>query len=217
MTRAWRRLRSSREPAAAMLPPHPDTAARRPGGSLMKVFTLEREGAAPITYTDKKRWLWLASLAMPLLPLGAMAATRATGSEWFLLAPLVFLYIVVPVLDALVGEDTSNPPEELVGQLSADRYYRVLTWATVPLYFVPFPAAAGSVGRRPPRGFGILPWPPAAGSNGTTAITVGQELGKKKGRPEAGLGRFGLGGRRTGNFWSSTTAATIATSRRPRI
>ena len=87
----------------------------------MKVFTLERADAAPISYVDKKRWLWLASLAMPALPIGAIAATLSTGSEWFLLAPLVFFYGIVPLLDALVGEDTSNPPEELVAQLSADR------------------------------------------------------------------------------------------------
>src|SRR5262245_55409676 len=110
----------------------PGEAADR-GGNPMKVFTLERAGAAPLTYTDKKRWLWLASLALPALPLGAIAATLATGSEWWLAAPLAFFYGLVPILDALVGEDTSNPPEELVAQLSADRFYRHLTWATVPL------------------------------------------------------------------------------------
>ena len=50
--------------------------------------------------------------------------------------PLVISYGLMPLLDALIGEDENNPPESVVPQLEADRYYRWLTWATVPLHFV---------------------------------------------------------------------------------
>ena len=167
----------------------------------MKVYSLEQTGAAPVTYTDKKRWLWLASLSMPALPLGAMAATLATGSEWFLLAPLAFFYGIVPLLDVLVGEDTSNPPEELVGQLSADRYYRVLTWATVPLYFVTLIGAAWFVGTQSLSVFGILAVALSVGFYSGTAITVGHELGHKKEKLERWLAKIVLAVPAYGHFW----------------
>ena len=40
----------------------------------------------------------------------------------------------------------NNPPEELVPQLEADRYYRILTMLTVPLHFVVLGVMAYVVG-----------------------------------------------------------------------
>jgi alkane 1-monooxygenase len=167
----------------------------------MKVFTLERAGAAPISYVDSKRWLWLASLGMPALPLGAIAAAVATGSEWFLLAPLIFFYGIVPVLDAIVGEDQSNPPEELVPQLSADRYYRYLTWATLPLYFFTLGVAAWFVGKEAQSAWAILAVALSVGFYSGTAITVGHELGHKKEKLERWLAKIVLAVPAYGHFW----------------
>ena len=167
----------------------------------MKVFTLERAGQAPITYVDGKRWLWLASLALPALPLGAIAAALATGREWFLVAPLVFFYGVVPVLDAIVGEDRSNPPEELVPQLSADRFYRYLTWATLPLYFVTLGVAAWFVGTQAQSAWAILAVALSVGFYSGSAITVGHELGHKKEKLERWLAKIVLAVPAYGHFW----------------
>jgi alkane 1-monooxygenase len=167
----------------------------------MKVFTLEREGAAPLQYVDRKRWLWLASLALPAVPLGAIAATLASGSEWFLLAPLAFFYGIVPALDALVGEDTSNPPEALVPQLSADRFYRRLTWATVPLYFATLVVAAWFVGTQPLSVWATLAVALSVGFYSGSAITVGHELGHKKEKLERWLAKIVLAVPAYGHFW----------------
>jgi alkane 1-monooxygenase len=167
----------------------------------MKVFTLARAGSAPLTYVDRKRRLWLASLAMPAIPLGAMAAALATGREAFLLAPLAFFYGIVPLLDLVAGEDTSNPPEELVPQLSADHYYRWLTWATVPLYFVTLAAAAAFVGTQPLSAGGILAVALSVGFYSGSAITVGHELGHKKEKLERWLAKVVLAVPAYGHFW----------------
>ena len=50
--------------------------------------------------------------------------------------PLVFLYVMIPLLDYLFPNDRSNPPEQIVPQLEADAYYRGLNHLTVPLHFV---------------------------------------------------------------------------------
>ncbi|MGZ5207268.1 MAG: hypothetical protein ACXWCI_20300, partial [Caldimonas sp.] len=89
----------------------------------------------PVEYRDRKRWWWLLSVVYPLLPFAGMAAHAATGYQIALGLPLVISYGLMPLLDFLIGEDLNNPPEAVVPQLEEDRYYRWLTWATVPLHF----------------------------------------------------------------------------------
>ena len=55
-----------------------------------------------------------------------------TSPAWFFVAIALF-YIGIPLLDALLGEDLSNPPESAVPRLEADRYYRWIVYATVPV------------------------------------------------------------------------------------
>lgn len=46
---------------------------------------------------------------------------------------LGFLYLAMPLADTVVGEARNNPPEWAVPQLEADRFYRFLTFALVPV------------------------------------------------------------------------------------
>jgi alkane 1-monooxygenase len=88
----------------------------------------------PITYRDRKRWLWLLSVLAPgALVIGPVAhLLGATSQAWFF-AALALFYVVVPLLDKLMGEDPSNPPEAAVPRLEADRYYRAINYAVVPV------------------------------------------------------------------------------------
>ncbi|MEN1727748.1 MAG: hypothetical protein AAGJ52_04840, partial [Pseudomonadota bacterium] len=86
--------------------------------------------------TDGKRYAWLMSVVYPLAPVYAIGMHAWTGREAWLLAPLVFAYVLVPLLDLAFGEDRSNPPDAVVPELQKDRYYRILTWITVPLHVI---------------------------------------------------------------------------------
>ena len=88
-----------------------------------------------VQYRDRKRWWWALSVIHPLLPFAGIAAHAATGREIALGVPLLVSYGLLPLLDFLLGEDENNPPEAVVPQLDDDRYYRWLTWITVPLHF----------------------------------------------------------------------------------
>ena len=99
-----------------------------------------------VEYRDRKRGWWLLSVVYPLLPFLGMAAHSASGLEIALGLPLVISYGLMPLLDYLIGEDPNNPPEAVVPQLEQDRYYRWLTWATVPLHFVALIGCAWWVG-----------------------------------------------------------------------
>src|SRR5262252_2267190 len=102
----------------------------------MTTLTMTRADGSVVSYTDRKRRLWIASLVLPLVPLAGIALYFATGSQLAFLAPLVFFYAIVPLADVFVGNDENNPPEDLVPELERDSYYRYLIWATIPAYFV---------------------------------------------------------------------------------
>ncbi|TSD97410.1 alkane 1-monooxygenase [Skermania sp. ID1734] len=76
--------------------------------------------------------LGLIAPASALLP---STLVRLTGLEvmWWIGPVLVF--VIIPVVDAVVGEDGQNPPDEVYKQLSADRYYRWCTYMFLPVLF----------------------------------------------------------------------------------
>tara|TARA_B100000749_G_scaffold204864_1_gene160179 strand:+ start:121 stop:546 length:426 start_codon:yes stop_codon:yes gene_type:complete len=87
------------------------------------------------SYVDKKRHLWLLSVLWPATPLIGLYLVSQTGwSVWYGLV-LILWYAVIPLIDAMFGEDFSNPPESAVPKLEQDRYYRVLTYLTVPMHY----------------------------------------------------------------------------------
>ena len=112
----------------------------------MATYSLQHPEKGLITYTDKKRYLWLMSVLMPAFPLTGVAIFYQTGAQWVLGVPLVVAYLIIPILDYLVGRDENNPPEELVPQLEADKYYRILTMLTVPFHFIVLGVMAYVVG-----------------------------------------------------------------------
>ncbi len=86
-------------------------------------------------WIDRKRYLWLFGLLVPLFPFigGALAATTGWGVFWYL-GPILILG-VIPVLDLLTGIDRSNPPDDVIAALEADRYYRWITFLYLPLQY----------------------------------------------------------------------------------
>ena len=88
-------------------------------------------------YVDRKRWAWLLSVIGPAISMVGTIAVSVFGvGQWVLFFPLVFFYALVPLLDFVIGEDTSNPPESSIAALEADPYYRWITYATIPVLWV---------------------------------------------------------------------------------
>jgi len=153
-----------------------------------------------ITYRDRKRHAWLLSVVWPLVPFAGLWAHHVTGREWALALPLVISYGLMPLADALFGEDENNPPEAVVPQLEADRYYRWLTWLTVPLHFVALIGCAWWAGTRD------LSWPAllllayVAGADSGLGLNTAHELGHKHNRFEQWLARLALAVPAYGHF-----------------
>lgn len=151
-------------------------------------------------WRDGKRLAWLLSVVYPLVPLVGVALHARTGQPAMLAVPLLIGYGLMPVLDALIGEDLNNPPEDVVPQLEADRYYRWLTWLTVPLYFVTLIVCAGWAGTQALPWWALLVLAYVAGTNSGMGLTTGHELGHKHNALEQWLAKLVLAVPAYGHF-----------------
>ena len=158
----------------------------------MTTYSTSLADGTRVEYRDRKRYLWLVSVLLPLEPLVGIALHAATAIEWLLAAPLIATFTVGPILDWLVGEDRNNPPEAIIMQLDRDRYYRYLTYAVVPLHFIALIGSAAYVAFAGlgPLGAGLLAL--QAGAAGGLAINTGHELGHKNSRLEKRLSKLVL-------------------------
>ena len=146
----------------------------------MITYTLDHPEKGLISYTDKKRYLWLTSVLMPIFPMMGIFVYYQTGSEWALGIPLAFTYLVIPFLDWALGSDENNPPEEIVPQLEEDKYYRVLTYITVPMHFIVLIVIAWFVGTHELTMWSVLALALTAGSYSGLGINTAHEMGHKK-------------------------------------
>ena len=153
-----------------------------------------------VEYRDRKRWWWLLSVVYPLLPFTGIALHAATGYEIALGLPLLISYGLMPLLDLLIGEDQNNPPEAVVPQLEQERYYRWLTWLTVPLHFVALVGCAWWVGTQNLSWWAVLVLAYVAGTDSGLGINTGHELGHKNTAVEQWLARLVLAVPAYGHF-----------------
>jgi len=167
---------------------------------MTKVYAAEVPPSQGVQYADRKRLWWSLSVVYPLLPFTGMALQSWTGAQIWLGLPLLISYGFMPLLDYWIGEDGNNPPEPIVPQLDADRYYRWLTWATVPLHFVALIGCAWWVGTHHLAWWAVLMLAYVAGTDSGLGINTGHELGHKHNRLEQWLARLVLAVPAYGHF-----------------
>ncbi|MGB6243514.1 alkane 1-monooxygenase [Gordonia sp. (in: high G+C Gram-positive bacteria)] len=112
--------------------------------------TIDQNAAPTAPWRDRKRHLWLLGLVPPtavfiatgMVALFNWAADRldwgwlsTVSPVWWWIGPIL-IYLLLPILDVFFGPDGQNPPEELMEQLEADRYYRYCTYAYIPFQLV---------------------------------------------------------------------------------
>lgn len=150
---------------------------------------------------DPKRYLWLWGIVVAFLPLigGGLAVATGWSAMWFF-AP-VFLYVLVPIADYLVGKDVSNPDESALAALESDPYYRWCTYLFIPVQYGVTVWAAWLVGS------GTLGWVGLIGLTWSMSILSGvgintaHELGHKKPTLERWLSKIALAPVAYGHFF----------------
>ncbi|MGW0285303.1 alkane 1-monooxygenase [Streptomyces sp. NPDC003236] len=155
----------------------------------------------PHAWRDPKRPLWLLALAVPTLPFQAGGLVTLTDLHVFWWWGPFFAFVLVPLADWLSGADGTNPPDEAVPLLEADRYYRWCTYLYLPLQFGALVWACSRWAD------GGLPVADSLGLAVTTGVVAGvaintaHELGHKREQLERRLSRAALAQTWYGHFY----------------
>lgn len=169
--------------------------------STYKLDSTTAEELGQSTWKDSKRYLWLLGLVVPMIPLLSGGLYWATNVEWaFWFTPL-FVYGFLPLLDKLIGNDPHNPPEEVVKELSKDKYYRYCVYAYIPVQYAIliaglYVATSGMVGW-----VGIIGILISVGMIGAVAFNTAHELGHQSEVHEAWLCKIALAQTGYGHFY----------------
>ena len=156
---------------------------------------------SPAAWSDGKRYAWLLGIIVPLSPFLAWFWVTVTGLGvlWYLGPALVF--VLFPILDALVGLDRANPPDSILKFLEQDRYYRWCTYVFIPiqyagLIFACWEWSQGDLSLIESIGLALT-----MGVVGGIAINTAHELGHKRAGSERWLSRVALAQTGYGHFF----------------
>ena len=154
-----------------------------------------------MTWTDRKRYLWLFGLVVPLFPFmgGALATATGWGIFWYL-GPILILGLI-PVLDLIAGLDRSNPPDDLIKTLEADKYYRWITYLFLPLQYAALIWAAWLWSGDSLSVFDKVGLALTVGTVAGIGINTAHELGHKKEKVERWLAKIALAQSFYGHFY----------------
>jgi alkane 1-monooxygenase len=155
----------------------------------------------PETWHDPKRYAWMLGLIIPCAPFLAWGAVALTGlgALWYG-GPLI-VFVLFPVLDQMIGTDSENPPDSVLAWLEADKYYRWVVFAYIPLQyaglvFACWQWAYGGLSTLESLGLALT-----MGTVSGIAINTAHELGHKREQSEKWLSKIALAQTWYGHFF----------------
>ena len=152
--------------------------------------------------SDTKRYLWITGYSVvTLTPIWAILAWMALDHAlWTALLPLCVVYLVVPLLDALVGVDNTNPGERVLKAMAEDRFYMAAVHAVIPVGYLAFIAAMIFIVTQGLPFWAQLAFVLGTGTLNGSMITIGHELGHKTDRLNRFMAKLALGAVGYGHF-----------------
>jgi len=121
-------------------------------------------------------------------------------SVWVIASPLAIGFVLVPLLDCLIGSDRTNPPEEIVPQLDADPFYQRLLIMAVPMHFIALIASAWFVMVAELPFYSLVLFALTAGMYSGSSINTAHEIGHKNTKLNRLLSRMVLSVSGYGHF-----------------
>lgn len=147
-----------------------------------------------------KKYLWILSTLLPLVGLSGIALYKISHQPLALFLPLVFIYLLIPFLDFLFGNDLANPLESQVPALEQSKFYDWILYLMLPIHlFVLFYTVQFMVTES------LSLWTQLVmlltlGVFGGLAVNLGHELGHKKSRLDKNLAKLALASGAYGHF-----------------
>lgn len=144
---------------------------------------------------DKKRYLWAISPALPVIGLGILAGYQFAPrplKKAFALGGPILLHVIIPAIDALIGQDNNNPSTEDVQLLEQDPYYSRLVKTFIPLQYAANIYACYLVGRKQTSFIDKILLGISMGAINGIAINTAHELSHKSNRLDHILSHLAL-------------------------
>ena len=146
----------------------------------MTSFTGTAENGQSVVYRDSKRHMYWLIIISPIVALSSIWLYFALDKNALVtLIPMLFFYAFTPLMDAIMGEDPHNPPEEVVNAMIADNYYRFTVHSMVYIAIAVFLAFVVFVGTQDLPWWAILALIIGVGANSGGVMVMTHELGHK--------------------------------------
>ena len=155
----------------------------------------------PASWKDGKRYAWLLGILIPLAPFIAWFWVELTGFGGFWLIGPLLVFVGFPLLDMVVGVDSSNPPDSVLKWLEQDRYYRWCTYVFIPIQYAGLIFACWEWGSGDLSVLESIGLALTVGVVGGIAINTAHELGHKRASSEKWLSRVALAQTGYGHFF----------------
>ena len=146
----------------------------------MTSFTGTADSGAEVIYTDHKRHMYWLILIAPAVSLSSIWLYFALDKTPLVtIIPALFFYIFTPIMDAIMGEDPHNPPEEVVSAMAADNYYRFTVYTLIGVAILVFLSFVIFVGTQDLPLWAIAALILGVGGNSGGVMVMTHELGHK--------------------------------------
>ena len=162
------------------------------------------EHAVARSWRDRKRYVWLLGLVIPVLVPASWAAVAATGWGIVWWSGPALMFGLIPLLDLLVGADAENPPDSVLTTLEHDRYYQWAIYLYLPAQYVSLVLACwiwgggGGVAMSDIDKLGLML---TVGGIGGVAINAAHEMGHQRAQSERWLSKVALAQTGYGHFY----------------
>lgn len=181
----------------------------------MTSFTGTADDGTEIIYTDRKRYMYWLILITPLVSFASIWLYFVLDKNALVtLIPMLSYYLFTPLMDAILGQDPHNPPEEVVDGMVADNYYRFTVHSMIYVAIALFISYVVFVGTQDLPWWAILALIIGIGANSGGVMTMTHELGHKAnnldrlgakiGNMIMGYGHFNIEHNKGHHTWVST-------------
>lgn len=159
---------------------------------------------AASTWRDPKRYLWLLGPVVPGMVGLSWLAVWLTGWDGFWWLGPALAFVVMPILDHLVGPDSSSAPDSVLAWLERDPFYRLATHLFLPAQYLSLIfacwlwAGGGWLTMTVTDKIGLMI---TVGTVGGVAINAAHELGHKRQKSERRLSKLALAQTCYGHFF----------------
>jgi len=155
---------------------------------------------AETKWKDRKKYLWILGLVVPILPFRAAAHADSFGGLFWWLGPIAVM-VLIPILDLVFGTDRANPPESAVEGLEASHWYRWVLYLYLPLQYAGLIYGAYVITSTNMSWFDQLGFSITVGVVAGVGINAAHELGHKREKSERFMSRLALAQSAYGHFY----------------